>query len=207
MLGFEEIFAGAVKHGTLMSGDRLQVLWDAAQSVAHLKGDWFECGVYKGGSAYVLAQAIMRDGGSRILRLFDTFEGLPESDPEIDKHRKGQFAASPAEVLTAVRGLKTVLIYQGEIPGSFPIDEPAISLAHLDLALYRSTAAAIDFIWPRLEVGGKLVIDDYGWQECPGVTKAVDERFPPEAVKVLAPMQCVITKQVQNATHVGHDQT
>ncbi len=43
---------------------------------------------------------------------------------------------------------------------------------------YLATKHAIAFFWPRLVVGGRMLIDDYGWEPCAGVKVAVDESFP-----------------------------
>ena len=55
-------------------------------------------------------------------------------------------------------------------------DRP-IALAHVDVDIYRSVWDCCEFIYPRLQVGGAMVFDDYGFPTCPGARKAVDEFF------------------------------
>jgi O-methyltransferase len=51
----------------------------------------------------------------------------------------------------------------------------AISVLRLDTDWYESTKAELEVLYPKLAVGGVLIIDDYGhWG---GARKAVDEYF------------------------------
>ena len=50
-----------------------------------------------------------------------------------------------------------------------------ISLLRLDTDFYESTKKELEILYPRLNKGGVLIIDDYGhWK---GSKKAVDEYF------------------------------
>lgn len=50
-----------------------------------------------------------------------------------------------------------------------------IALLRLDTDWYESTRAELEYLYPRLVVGGVLIVDDYGhWK---GARKAVDEYF------------------------------
>lgn len=50
-----------------------------------------------------------------------------------------------------------------------------IAVLRLDTDWYESTKAELDHLYPRLAIGGVLIIDDYGhWQ---GARRAVDEYF------------------------------
>jgi O-methyltransferase len=50
-----------------------------------------------------------------------------------------------------------------------------IALLRLDTDWYESTRAGLDALYPRLEVGGVCILDDYGhWQ---GARQAVDDYF------------------------------
>jgi len=52
----------------------------------------------------------------------------------------------------------------------------SVRLGHCDVDVYRSAKDVFDWVWPRLELGGMVVFDDYGFPACPGVTKFVDEQ-------------------------------
>ena len=87
---------------TLVSVDRCYVLWILLRQALHLSGDIWECGVYKGGTAAMMA-AVMRDSAQsdKKLFLFDTFQGMPETDSEKDIHEKGDFKDTSIETVTS----------------------------------------------------------------------------------------------------------
>src|SRR5688572_25071213 len=58
---------------TLVSADRCYVLYSLASQALHVEGEFWECGVYRGGTAHLLADVISSSGREKTLRLFDTF--------------------------------------------------------------------------------------------------------------------------------------
>jgi len=48
-------------------------------------------------------------------------------------------------------------------------------LCHIDVDTYDSAKDIVEWVWPRLSVGGAVVFDDYGFVRCEGVTKLVNE--------------------------------
>ena len=60
----------------------------ALEATRRCDGEIAECGVYKGGTAKILAEL----APGRPIHLFDTFEGMPETDPLRDLHSAGDFA-------------------------------------------------------------------------------------------------------------------
>jgi O-methyltransferase len=181
---FREAYEVSRSLDTLVGEDRARYLWEEALRCAGLEGEFWECGVYRGGTAALLVRALWESGHPRHLMLFDTFDGLPAPCPLVDTHDKGEFKAEFSELtkffasapfVTVVKGTVPLILEQVEASRSVP---SRISLAHLDLDLYEGTLGALDFIWPRLVPGGVIVIDDYEWEGsigCPGVKKAVDE--------------------------------
>ena len=146
---------------TLVSTDRLRLLWDTVQHCLPLGGDLLEVGVYKGGTAILLREA----APDRALYLYDTFAGHPYSDATRDdvNHYPGRFADTSEE---AVRALFTdhpnpPIITAGVFPASAPVIPP-LCFAHVDVDLYQATREACEAIWPALVLGGQLVCDDYG---------------------------------------------
>lgn len=51
----------------------------------------------------------------------------------------------------------------------------SIALLRLDTDFYDSTLIELQVLWPRLSIGGVLILDDYGHWD--GARKAVDEYF------------------------------
>jgi len=89
---------------TLVSPDRCYVLYSLLKQAIHVNGNVWECGVYKGGTAAMIL-AILRDKmPAKRLYLFDTFEGMPETDPTKDLHKQGDFADTSVESVAAYLG-------------------------------------------------------------------------------------------------------
>ena len=170
---------------TLVSEDRCFVLESLVTQALRLDGEIWECGVYKGGTAMLLAKRVA--GTARILRLFDTFEGMPETDSARDLHKAGDFSDTSLDaVRSRVQG-DFVQFHKGIIPTTFPgLESARIAFAHVDVDIYGAVLACCEFIFPRLYVGGFMVFDDYGFPSCPGARAAVDEFFRKHSAVPLA---------------------
>lgn len=182
---------------TLLEEDRISRLYTICKYAYPIPGEFWECGVYKGGSASIMAQVIREDKIKRTLRLFDTFEGLPDIDHEhdliIDEIFKGKYKADIEDVKTSLPD-DFIVFNKGLIPDTFVgLEDTRIALAHIDLDLYQSTKDAIKFIWPRIMPHGMIIFDDYNSYSWPGVTKAVDEVFYDSIVE-LGPVQAMVIK-------------
>jgi O-methyltransferase len=55
----------------------------------------------------------------------------------------------------------------------------------VDADLYTSVRECCEFFWPRMVNGGVVVFDDYGFSNCPGAKKAIDEYFAKTTDKVV----------------------
>ena len=181
----DEAFSGIWKRiqgYTLVDLLRCHILYQAGIASQGVPGHAAEVGVYKGGTAYILARTL----GNRTLHLFDTFTGMPEADPSKDLHRKGDFADTTVE---AVQGLlrefgDRIQIHKGFFPDTAGDIHGSWSFVHVDADIYKSVLDCAAFFWPKLPVGGIMVFDDYGFPSCPGAKKAVDEYFSPIPKKV-----------------------
>jgi O-methyltransferase len=170
---------------TMVTRPKQWILLRCLAHVSSLPGEVWELGVFQGGTALLLKNAMLELGleGSTCLRLFDTFEGMPETDPELDLHRKGDFGeVSLAEVRRVVGEAGFLSYHPGLLPGSLAgLESARIRLAHIDLDIYASIRSSLEFIYPRLVAGGAVVFDDYGVASCPGARRAVDEFFAARA--------------------------
>jgi O-methyltransferase len=168
---------------TLVSPDRIYVLYCILKQCMNLSGEFWECGVYKGGTAFVMAEMLKKKANPNKLVLFDTFEGMPETLPEIDNHKKGDFNDTDVEAVRSRLKFSFVEIAKGLIPDTFKGRENAqICFAHIDTDLYLSVLDCAAFIYPRLSVGGIMIFDDYGFPSTRGAKKAVDEYFKDKPV-------------------------
>ncbi len=168
-------------------------LFMAVKRTKKIKGDIAEVGVYKGGSAKLICEAMEY----KTLHLFDTFQGLPDLSNQDDSNQfqKGFFSASLDEVKKYLKNYKNVCFYQGLFPSTAePIKNTKFSFVHLDVDLYQSTLESVKFFYPRMSKGGIIISHDY--INIPGVRKAVDEFFEdkPEPVIEMSGSQCLIVK-------------
>jgi O-methyltransferase len=174
MISFDEISKKVTPY-TLVSKDRLYVLYELAARALKYPGSFYECGVYRGGTAMLLASIAM--DVNRKVKLFDTFTGMPDSHPEFDLHKKGDFADTSLEaVMDLLEEYPGVEFHPGLIPGTFPQND-LISFAHVDVDIYQSVLDCCEYISPRLANRGVIVFDDYGFSSCPGAKKAIDEFY------------------------------
>jgi hypothetical protein len=108
------------KRMTLVSRDRLWILMNLAKQVLRLEGEIWEAGVYQGGTALLLHEVIKGGGLPKTLRLFDTFEGMPETDKDIDKHNAGDFADTDVESVKDLVGEEAYIDFRkGFVPDTF----------------------------------------------------------------------------------------
>jgi len=180
---------------TMVDETRCFMLYQLARYAALLPGDAAEIGVYKGGTARLIARALP----TKPLHLFDTFTGMPSVDPEKDPFsRTGDLDDASAEMVEQyLRDCDDVRIY----PGLFPETAGAVActsfcLVHVDVVIYRSVLDCCRFFYDRLVPGGVLVFDDYGFELAAGARAAVDEFFAdkPERPIYLPTGQCFVLR-------------
>jgi tetratricopeptide (TPR) repeat protein len=156
-----------------------------------IPGDFIECGVYLGGSIIAAALFCKYFGiQDRTFYLFDTFCGFPDKMEEVDlSGQKTFFSAMPHFFDTHFRNIVEKNIKRSGLdPVCFKIVEglventlensclpKTLAYARLDTDYYDSTLHELKTLWPRLQSGGVLIIDDYGHFE--GVRSATDEYF------------------------------
>jgi O-methyltransferase len=194
---FDRICRNIGDHTTL---DRVRcyVLYQFAMQASQLPGNAAEVGVYKGGSARLLSQTIA-PRARKTVHLFDTFTGMPATDPSIDLHNPGDFADTSLEaVRTSLRDCRNLRFYQGFFPDTAaPIKDQKFCLVHVDVDIYPSVRDSCRFFYPRMVRGGIMLFDDYGFDSCPGARKAVDEFFvgKPEHPFYLPTGQCFVIRE------------
>lgn len=178
----------------LLSNAEAMQVFMAVSATREVPGDIAEVGVYRGGSARIICEAKEDD---RTLHLFDTFEGLPEVDDKSDLiFKKGLYKSSYDEVKNYLAPYPNVEFYKGLFPDTAgPVEDKKFSFVNLDVDLYKSTLAGLEFFYPRLSPGGILISHDYSTMA--GVKRAFKEFFAenPEFVKKLPGSQCIVIKE------------
>ena len=157
---------------SLQGIEELYNIHNAVRVTGRLDGPIAEVGVFRGGSARLIALG----KGKRELHLFDSFSGMREVS-SIDRHGKGDFGSSRIDdVKGYLGGFEGVHFHEGWFPETAaPVLEMRFSMVHLDVDLYQSTRDALELFSPRMMPGGVILSHDYNSISCPGVKKAFDE--------------------------------
>jgi len=140
-------------------------------------GDLLEAGVYRGGQS-ILMKGILEAYGvkDRKVILADSFEGLPEPDADANfddviahelLKKVGLFAAGEDVVRENFARYDllddNVVFIKGWFSESLPqADIGPLAIMRLDADYYHSTMDALTNLYPKLSVGGWVILDDYG---------------------------------------------
>jgi len=190
--------AKQVSGHTLIHKERLFLLYQFANLSASLEGNVAELGVYKGGSAKLLAKVFEKGAKEKVVHLFDTFCGIPETNPLIDLHKKGDFATTSLDSAQQfLSDCHNVVFHKGLFSATFNrVANETFCFVHIDCDVYQSVLECCEFFYPRMTCGGIMLFDDYGFLSCPGAKKAVDEYFQDKSERpvYLTTGQCIVTK-------------
>jgi len=156
-----------------------------------LAGNLAEFGTYRGGYAFMILGTARLEPSQRLF-LFDTFAGIPAdnlTEAEEDHGFAGRLAdTSPERVnqlLSRWEGRYTLC--EGDVFETLPrTDTGNLSFAHMDLNASAPTHAALEYAYPRLEEGGIMLFDDYGWTGYEDQRTAIEAFFADKAEEVLS---------------------
>lgn len=167
-----------IKDGqTLLPRQKIIKLLELLNKTENIKGSVAEVGVYKGGTAKMIAD---RSGDSKVF-LFDTFEGMPNFTENIDDHWDvGSFNNTDYDSIKKLfKGYENVSLHKGIFPDESGdvIKNESFRFVHLDVDNYKSYKDSLNFIYEKMIKGGIIVFDDYNCDCCPGANKAIDEFF------------------------------
>lgn len=148
-------------------------------------GDLIETGVWRGG-ATIFMRAILAAYGdsSRTVWVADSFEGLPPPSGKYeadrgDRHWTRSFlAVGEDEVRSNFERYGLMDDQVRFLPGYFQdtlADAPIaqLAVARLDGDMYESTIVALEALYPKLAIGGYLIVDD--WGAVPACRQAVED--------------------------------
>lgn len=202
---WERGLVARVRPFTMTGPERVVALSEAVSYTVRrdVPGAFVECGVWRGGSVLAMVLTLQRCGvDDRDVYLYDTFEGMTEpSELDVSDYsapalvewqtstRTGEAAWAQLfdKAIFNIHLVKKLLLDTGypqerlhfvkgtveeTIPGTIPAE---IALLRLDTDWYESTHHEMTHLYPLINTGGVLMIDDYGhWKGC---RKAVDEYF------------------------------
>jgi O-methyltransferase len=177
-----------------LNGCEAYQLMDVVKATEAVPGDLAEVGVFRGGSAKLICHV----KGERKLHLFDTFAGLPEltAADRGSPFWGSEFSAEMDAVRKYLGGHKEVYFYRGLFPDTAgPVADRRFSFVHLDVDLYESTKAALEWFYPRLSPGAVVMCHDYFY---PGVGTAMHEFLadkPEICIPQPAGAHCLVMKR------------
>ncbi|MEW5703584.1 MAG: TylF/MycF/NovP-related O-methyltransferase [Pseudomonadota bacterium] len=177
---FRSVFNKVSDH-TLLDEYRAYALWSLAGEAAKLpEGDVIEVGVWRGGSGCLLAKRFATLAPSAVVYLADTFSGVVKSSSVDRGYGDGAHSDATRQIVVDLaEGIDAhVEIMQGVFPDEtgHAVAGNKFRFAHIDIDVYESAKAILDWLWPRLLHEAIVVFDDYGFVSCPGITHLVNDR-------------------------------
>ena len=154
------------------------------KKIENVEGSIVECGVWRGGMSGAMAEII---GKNRDYYLFDSFEGLPDAkaidgkaalDWQSDTKGPIYFDNCAAEIKYAEESMRlskatNYNIIKGWFSETLPDFQISngIALLRLDGDWYDSTMDCLVNLYPKVNKGGMIIIDDYYvWDGCTRAT-------------------------------------
>lgn len=173
---------------TMVGRQRLDHLRGCLETVLRdqVPGDLMECGVWRGGVGIFMRGFLAAHGISgRSVWLADSFRGLPapqwQEDAGLDMSASiYPMLAVPLETVReafARYGLLDgqVRFLEGWFQETLPHAEvDRLAVLRIDADLYQSTTEALEALYPKVEPGGFVIIDDY---QCIGQCRSAVDDF------------------------------
>lgn len=164
-----------IKSQTMVGMTRLNnVQWCCERAIIdRIEGDFVECGVWRGGVTILMRAIAKVYSANRLTWAVDSYEGLPVSngveyplDARVDLHQYQMFNVSLEKVQDTFDryGLlddcvKFVKGWFKDVLPTMPVRK--ISVLRADGDLYESTSQVLEYLYPKVERNGFVIIDDY----------------------------------------------
>lgn len=167
----------SIKDNTLVDIYRCYELWKISTGLKDNKAAIVEVGVWRGGTAALLAKANNNAGP---VYLCDTFEGVAKAGEKDNQYKGGEHADTSIEIVEQLlkhQGIEGYQILKGIFPDTNAelVASQEFKICHIDVDVYDSAKDIFNWVWPRMIVGGVVVFDDYGFAACAGITQLVNE--------------------------------
>lgn len=167
---------------------------------AEIIGDLVELGCYEGTTSLFLQRELIKSGSSKRLWIYDSFAGLPkkttqDSSPAGLQFKEGELAASKQKLITNFKKADLPLpkIKKAWFSDLQLADMPdKIAFAFLDGDYYESIIESLRLVWPLLQPGSVVVVDDYINEALPGASRAVEEWLKNHPAKLRAEQSLAI---------------
>jgi len=177
---FADFFPYVQTH-SMVDRYRCYEIWDLVSQSAKLsRGSLLEVGVWRGGTGALIAKQAIRCQIPDSVYLCDTFEGVVKASEKDGGYKGGEHSDTSEQIvkdLVLRHGLSNVRILKGVFPEATGdrIAQETFRFCHIDVDVYQSAKDIVDWIWPRLIVGGILVFDDFGFPTTMGIRDFVND--------------------------------
>ena len=166
----------------------------------NIQGSFVECGTWRGGNVIAASLAYKKYFKKQNIYIYDTFSGMSEPNDIVDKsvflgdtsknvfnkHQEKNYNSWCYASLDEVKEnfkkaglpLENVNFIKGKVEDTLKVQSnlpEKISVLRLDTDWYESTLVELEVLYPKLEIGGVLLIDDYGYWD--GAREAVENYF------------------------------
>lgn len=185
------------KIGDRWTGSFLDIRWrvwmqvQCVRQVQTLPGSFAELGVYRGACSYMMLSSIELRSDQQFF-LFDTFEGIPESDLTEEEARAGfagRLSNTSVDEVAAFLGewSDQICLVPGNVFETLPATKlPPLAFAHIDLNAAAPTGVALEHVYPQMVPSGIILFDDYGSGEYDVQRKVIESFFADKPENVLA---------------------
>jgi len=140
----------------------------------NVPGDFIECGVWRGG-ACIFAKAVLDELQSdRRVVVADSFCGFPQ--PKLNWDKGANFLGAPELQVSEEEVKKNfqkygylderVVFVKGYFEDSLPKLDGTFAVVRADGDLFESTVNVLEYLYPKLSIGGYMIIDDYHAMKC-----------------------------------------
>lgn len=175
------------KRLTLLSIERLNNIQACVEDTIlnNIPGDLIETGVWQGGAVILMKAILKANNSDKVVWCADSYQGLPKISGNYAEDQEISWLADVEELKVSLEevqknfldyGLldKNVNFLKGWFKDTLP-HAPIEKLAvlRLDGDYYESTMDALVHLYPKLSIGGYIIIDDYG--HFPACAKAVND--------------------------------
>lgn len=188
---FQRAYAAAIRQ---QPGVRIQWRAHVTQWAGHhakrLQGDYVECGVNRAFlSTSVMTYINFKSMQDRKFYLFDTFSGLvPELVTSEDRAAyRNEYPDCYEFVRESFRDFPNVVIVRGPVPDTLSqVEIRKVAYLSIDMNCAGPEEEALRYFWPKMESGGVIVLDDYGFSGHESQKRAADEFAASVGVEVLS---------------------
>lgn len=173
-----------IKNNTLVDIYRCYELWQLVSKMNTLDpaAAILEVGVWRGGTAGIMAQQLANVKSTATIYLADTFTGVAKAGKNDAFYAGGEHSDTSQAIVEDLLQHKSQYTKYTILKGIFPDDTEQLipatekfGLCHIDVDVYSSAKDILEWVWDKMIPGGVVVFDDYGFHTCTGVTRLVEE--------------------------------